>query len=344
MTESTSDPRRMRKLAWACVKWSLFALVLAFVGRQATTLWDKLREQPVTVHFGWLLLATGVSIVAWLPSVWYWRRLMASLGCRVSPLVVARAYYAGHLGKYIPGKAFVFIVRTALVKGQGATPGIAAFTVGYESLAYMASGAVVAAMLSPWILTGERAPHWASSLQSPALRFGLPLVVMGLALGGLAVLSDVFTRLVRFTIPKDAVGGPLPRLSKRECLIGVVPLVAAWWLHGLVLGLTIQAFSDKPFSLADWPVWTAATAVAMVVGFAAFFAPGGLGVREALFIDILEPHLGTTDAILAALLMRAVCFAGEVLGSGALYVAIRPKADDGAVAPGYTVNSQVGGA
>ena len=324
---------------WACVKWGLFVLVLAFVGRQAAGLWDKLRAQPITLHYGWLGLAVVVSVFAWLPSVWYWRRLMASLGCPVRPSLVARAYYAGHLGKYIPGKAFVFIVRTALLKGQGATPGVAAFTVGYESLAYMASGAVVAAMLSPWILSGEHAPRWAGVLQTPWLRIGLPVLVMAVALGGLAVLSDVFTRLVRFTIPKDAVGGPLPRLSKRECLIGVVPLVAAWWIHGLVLGLTIQAFSDTPFSLAQWPVWTAATAVAMVVGFAAFFAPGGLGVREALFIDILEPHLGTTDAVLAALLMRAVCFAGEILGSGALYLLVRPReADDGA-APGYTVEA-----
>lgn len=324
-TERIPQKSPVARWLWLTVKWTLFALVLAFVGRQGWHVWQQVRGKPLYFQPGWFVAAVGVSILAWIPSVWYWRKLMVSLGDHVSWRHTARAYYCGHLGKYVPGKAMVFIVRMALVRGQGARPAVAGFTVGYESLAYMASGAVAAAMLAPWILHGPRSPHWAKFLDHPALQFGVPVVVFLGALLGLAVLSKVFTRLVRFTMPKSATPGTLPRLSRRDCLIGVIPLLVAWWMHGLSLGLTIQSLSPQWVSLSDWPLWTAATSVAMVAGFAAIFAPGGLGVREALFIDVLTPHLGEQQAVLAAVLMRCVCFVAEVLASGLLFAVVKPS-------------------
>ena len=56
-------------------------------------------------------LPAGIAYaVGWLPSVWFWRSLMGSLGGRVTFADAARAYYCGHLGKYVPGKAMVLVI------------------------------------------------------------------------------------------------------------------------------------------------------------------------------------------------------------------------------------------
>ncbi len=102
--------------------------------------------------------------------------------------------------------------------------------------------------------------------------------------------------------------------------------VASWWVQGLTLGLTMHAVSAEQWNWADWPFWTGTASVAMVGGFVVLFAPGGLGVREGLLMELLERQLGPREAVLVALLLRGVSLAGEILAAVALYygVAGRP--------------------
>ena len=45
----------------------------------------------------------ALSLAAMFPSVLFWRRVLRVLGQNVGLLKAARAYYIGHLGKYVPG-------------------------------------------------------------------------------------------------------------------------------------------------------------------------------------------------------------------------------------------------
>ena len=47
-----------------------------------------------------------------------------------------RAYVVSHLGKYVPGKAMVVVIRTALVVPFGARASTAAIATFYETLGY----------------------------------------------------------------------------------------------------------------------------------------------------------------------------------------------------------------
>jgi len=76
--------------------------------------------------------------------------------------------------------------------------------------------------------------------------------------------------------------------------------LAAWWIQGLTLGLTIQAVASEPVNWGNWPFWTGTAAVAMVGGFIAIFTPGGLGVREGLLMELLSRQLGPDEAVLVA--------------------------------------------
>jgi hypothetical protein len=70
----------------------------------------------------------------------------------------------------------------------------------------------------------------------------------------------------------------------------------------------------------------------MVGGFVAIFAPGGLGVREGLLMELLERELGPR-AVVVALLLRGVTLAGEVLVSGALYYGVAASPDTSGKSP-----------
>ncbi len=72
------------------------------------------------------------------------------------------------------------------------------------------------------------------------------------------------------------------------------------------------------FDLSQWPLWTAAVAAAITGGFLAVFAPGGLGVREALLFEALKDQLGP-QAVAVAVLMRVVSMIGELSAAAVLW-------------------------
>jgi hypothetical protein len=258
-------------------------------------------------------------VVAWLPSAWYWRKLISNLGITLPWPQVFRSYYCGHLGKYLPGKAAAIVIRTALIREAGVPAAAAALTVTVESLTYMWAGTLLVILFFPSL-----APHLPASIAAeaadPLRRAALLILVLGGGVAGLAVLVRSYDRLMRMVRGAAADSSPSrPAAPVRTSLAGVAVFLAAWWIQGLTLGLTIQAVSPEPVSWGDWPFWTAAAAVALVGGFFAVFTPGGLGVREGLLMELLSRHLGPHEAVLVAVLMRGVALAGEILIAGALY-------------------------
>jgi hypothetical protein len=231
-----------------------------------------------------------------------------------------RSYYCGHLGKYLPGKAAAIVIRSVLIKEAGVSPAAAAFSVTVESVTYMWAGTFLAIILFPAL-----APHlpeqFVSAANEPLERAALGALVVCGGVTGLVLLLRSYRRLaVLFRgdmTTLTSTGSPL-----RTVLTGAVVFLAAWWLQGLALGLVIRGVSDEPVSLADWPFWTAAAAVALVGGFIAVFTPGGLGVREGLLMELLTRYVGPHEAVLVAILMRGAALAGEILTAGALYYGV----------------------
>lgn len=307
------------KYLWPALKWLMFLLVLAFVAYHACGLWKGFEGRSLSIRWSWLALSLVTSIVAWLPSAWYWRELLRSVGIRVSWPLVIRAYYCGHLGKYVPGKAAVLVIRSALLKAAGVAGPSAALTVTVETLTYMWAGSLLAVLLYPSL-----APHLDESLAAP---FASPVVRIALVAGIVCAGAFLLRMLMRshrrlmavFRGAEAQSGFPAETASIWTCLIGVCVFLGAWWLQGLTLGLTIQAVSVEPVSWQDWPFWTGTAAAAVVAGFVALFAPGGLGVREGLLMELLRGQLGPHEAVAVALLARAVSLAGEILTAGALY-------------------------
>ncbi len=99
-------------------KWLLFALKLAIVG---LLVWgvraslanglDQLRDHTVRLEPTWLVASGLLYLCGMLPACLFWRRVLRVLGIKAGLLQTIRAYYIGHLGKYVPGKALVVLLR-----------------------------------------------------------------------------------------------------------------------------------------------------------------------------------------------------------------------------------------
>ncbi len=272
---------------------------------------------------GWLL-ASVVLYIGGLSTfgMWFWR-ILESSATPVGAWVAVRAYLISHLGKYVPGKALVVVMRVGLVTGYGARPATAAFSTLYETLVMMASGGLVAAVgftIGP-----------ARTIPVPVWGLGevvVPLALLGLvpAMGFLTLTwPSVFPRLSKvMSMPFPGVGpDALPTLRRRLLAEGLLWAVVGWLLAGLSLAAVVMGLGES-VPLSSLPVVVASVALATVSGFVVALAPGGLGVREWVLWTSLGAVMSHEKAVLASLVLRLVWVVGEGLTAGVVGL-LRPR-------------------
>jgi uncharacterized membrane protein YbhN (UPF0104 family) len=320
------------------LKWTLFAVVLAYVGRHGYRLWQQsdVRAPLTSASALWLFLSALLYVVSWLPSVWFWRELMRALGGRPGFADAARAYYCGSLGKYVPGKAMVLVLRGSLMNGRGCAGRTAAITAADETLTMMGTGLLIGLLLAPL-------PDWVPARDQPLL---VPLVVLAV-LVALPLIARLLawavikmsppdlvelTRLPKFGSPSAPNGAaPVPSAESRLAIptwlvgAGCAAFLVSWAIQGLSLGMTLCAV-DEPLRWHDWPLWSGAMALSTALGFAVLFAPAGLGVREGILLGVLtQAGVSAHAAVAATVLSRFVSFFSDVLVAALFYPTIRRR-------------------
>ena len=322
--------QRFKTVSLQIAKWLLFAVVLAYVARKAGELWQPDDFQRLEIRPLWLLAAAVIYVVGWLPCVWFWQRVLRMLGADPPFLLTLQAYYCGHLGKYVPGKAAALVIRSAMLKLAHVPVGVSAVSATLETLGVMGVGLAIALALAPFTLPAaawQRLPEWLAPLQEQqwlgpglvavSVLIVVPLVSLGLvkiaarASWQIALLKSD-TAALAASVPEARIGDVTKLL-----LIGTVAFIPTWVLHGLSLGCVLHAIGAGDVTdSSQWLLWIGVIGAGNSLGFFVLFAPGGLGVREGILIATLEPVVGGPAAVAAAALLRIVWLAAEVVTAG----------------------------
>jgi hypothetical protein len=308
------SPRRRR--LWPLVaKVSIVLLVLVGIHRTLASAWSELAQQRLDLSGGWLIAAGGLYVLGLVPAAWYWYWLLRSFGQRVDAPTAMRAHFIGHLGKYLPGKAMVFVLRIGLLPAEQRALGAASLAVYYETITFMGVGGCLAALvLTAWYRVGGLAG----------------MVAVAAAAGGIVVtmppLLRSLGRVVQWLKPGWSIANDLTRIRLRHAAVGWPTNLIVWILLGLSFWATLRAMlSVNEVSLSDLAFLTAAIALAVVLGSASMI-PGGALVREAVLLELLDPRYGPGTALAAAVLLRMVWLLSEVVISVILYaVAWKPS-------------------
>ena len=313
---------------WPVVKMILFVIVLAFIGRRAFQLWKLTPPKTIQINAWWLIPAALSYLIGWFPSIWFWRATLRRLQQPLDWWTAIRAYHIGQIGKYVPGKAMVLIIRGALTKSANVNPVLAGVTAAYESLVFMATGAMLGLALAPSAL-GPAFSKWLplqrSWLHEQPLLWPLTIVVATFATTPFS--SWLFTKLGRKVVPgQKSIGDTPPSISAGLISQGIVVMTIGWICHAFSLGFVLQSLSDAPFKMTLFPVWLASSSLSLVGGFVVLIAPGGFGVREGILIEALKDHpeIGPSTALIAAGLLRVVWFVTELVTAAALFL-VKPK-------------------
>jgi uncharacterized membrane protein YbhN (UPF0104 family) len=276
----------------------------------------KLSKHDWEMNVGWLVVAGAFYAAAWFPMAWFWGRVLAALGQTSDWFNVLYAYTIGHLGKYVPGKALVLVIRIGLLRPRTISIRLGVASVLLETLTLMSVGAVLAAVLSLFVMRDD--PRFTIGAAITALFVGLPTIppitrwlVERLTARRIASDDDDASSVSDQSVMEHQITTRL--LSK-----GWVASVLCWVVLGWSMWATLRAIgvtSVQP--IADLPLLVALVALSIVAGFISML-PGGIGVRDLLILELLTSVCGEADALVAAVLWRLVSLLAELTICGIL--------------------------
>jgi hypothetical protein len=273
-------------------QWLVGLAIVAFAGRSLARNWTDLRSQPLAwrIEPGWLVLSAVVVWLMYALLIVAWRTMLSGWGQRLDGWAAARIWTVSSLGKYIPGKVWAVAGMALMAQRAGIAPWAATGSAVVLQVLAIGTGAAVAG------LTGRAAIEAAHPGAGPILG----LLVAGAVAGVVLLLWPPFLRrLLQLAAPgAEAAGAP----AAAGIVLGIVANLVAWVGYGVALwllarGLLPDAGLEPGLAIA---VFTAS----YLAGFLALFAPGGLGVREGLFILMLQGPLGIGAATALALASR----------------------------------------
>ena len=253
----------------------------------------------------WVLAASiGLLLAGFVVSARLWGRMAAELGGQDPGAAGSvRIWMSANLGRYLPGKVWQMAGLAVLSRRVGLPATVAATSGVVGQLFALAAAGLIGV---PVLVTSEGDAGRAGGVLLLALAILIILAsIPAVIRGGLAVLF----RMAR--IPPEHLPRPGPFFGPRWLLL----YLANWAIYGtafvvFMLGLGLDG---TPIHLA------AAFAAAYLLGYAAVFAPAGLGVREGFLIAFLTPHVGVAAAG-ASVLARVWMTLVEVIPAGALAV------------------------
>lgn len=293
-------------------KYAIGVVVLIAVGKHVVDVWNEISpDQYDLTARPWCYVGSTVTYVLGLACFgWFYGRILDRSGMRIPYGIAQRAYLISHLGKYVPGKAFVVIIRAALSRPGLASPAGAAFATLYETILMMAVGGLVAAI---------------GFAAAPVEPFYVVLA-FSLGVGFFVVVSPpVFPRVCLLAkTPFKGVGPEsIPRVTWRLVGEGLLSASIGWVLLGASLAWILEGVDAQGFEPSHWPNVVASVAFATVSGFVIAVMPGGLGVREGMLMVTLTPSVGAPLATLSALLLRLTWVVGELAVAALLYTVPR---------------------
>jgi uncharacterized membrane protein YbhN (UPF0104 family) len=273
---------------------------------------DKLRslqaERIIPQNFSWLGIACGTcsyGVALIVSAMFWWNCLRAFHQPATIPVTIA-AHVLGQIGKYIPGKAMVIVMRTAATaRHDGVAKIPAVLSVFVETLTMMACGAAVAGVAALAI----PAPTW---VRLGAFAFGCCAAIPTIP----PLFRPILARVASTRFLRDS-HLTSHDYSWRLMVHGWLWMLLVWLLIAISFWFIVRATPGAHTNIigfSGFATTTATISLAMIAGFVSF-VPGGAGVRELVITGILAPVAGAGPAMVAAILARLVFLLVECLAS-----------------------------
>lgn len=301
MTDASGGPaskRRSIRLVVRLASFAFVALCLAFVSLLFVRYWPETIDALRHATLSWLWPAAVCAVGAMFLLAWRWGAAIVAVGGeRSGSHRVIGAFFVGEVGKYIPGAVWAILGRSEMARREGYRRPIAYSSVALSVIGCYLAAAITALILAVVSLIGGSiaVPWWPIGVVAVV---GVTAIHPAVSRWIVALVGRLLGRQLTVEIP-----------TWTRCLHLTMTYIPVWLLIG-----ASTTFVTKSL-VVDLPITRVALAavVSWIIGFITP-SPGGIGVREAVFVALAGIAVGPATA--AAILARVLFVLVDVSGAG----------------------------
>jgi len=314
--EKKKDDRGAVERFKPIAKWAIAFIVLVFLfltiqKAYADVMLHREHLDFSALDWRWMIAGVFAYAVGMFPAAIAWLQTLSGFGQNVPLRAGFHAYFLGHLGKYVPGKAMVIVMRVARLAPLGIEIKPTVVAIFVETLTSIAVGAVLGCVFLFFL--PEFPPSWMIAGAAVCIPCSIVLLLPHTFRAILAVLAK--SKIGR--MPRSVSEAFTWKMMIRTCLW----MAIGWLIHGTAGWLVLSGIQSTP-GLSTFQAWAAcvsAIALGSVVGFASML-PGGAGIRELVITWLLSSIVPQPIALFAAIAFRIANLTAEFLVVGAVSI------------------------
>ncbi|MEA1936445.1 MAG: hypothetical protein U9M96_06485 [Thermodesulfobacteriota bacterium] len=227
-----------------------------------------------------------------------------SFGLNVPILRAGKAWFVSQLGKYVPGKVTLLLVRLDAYRGYSKRKITVATGIEYIAMLASAFILVLVALASAFQIVPYHI-RWVAGVGSVLFLFML-----------WPPLSLRFVNLVLKLLKRE----PIEEFPPYSLLLRFVgAYIFAGLLQGMGLFFVLNSLSPVKFSY--FLIIAGVYEAAGLIGIAAVFAPSGIGVREGVLLLVLPSFIPMPAVIVGTIAIRLIATITELFLAGVFIVA-----------------------
>lgn len=288
----------MKKRLMQTIKIICFAIVMFFLVKVIYGNINELKKTEFIMNIPVFVISLMIFLVYKFYNAVLWHHLTVKSGCsiRMDNSIIAWSY--SQLGKFVPGKVFYLLGRLFYYKKEN-------ISVKKITFCFLLENAYT--FLAALFMFIASLPFIKLNIANEYKYYSIILLVMFFIF-----INPFFVEKGMNMVLKIFKKEPVKiLLTYKDMVIMLVLFISNWLVMGI--GFFVLSGSLYPLGLDKFFYMTAVFALSNVIGILSFFAPAGIGVREAILIFALKAIMPVSYAVIISIVSRVWSLAGELL-------------------------------
>ena len=287
----------------------LGALSLAAMAACVWFIWRRVAGSYSTVTSSGLYLETQRLVISSICTAaatalgaWAWVLLVRALGGQLDLARGLSIHLTSNLVKYVPGFILSYASKGILAVRQGVPASVATLSIAVEFAILYICGAVLALLSLPFSGVIRLSLGGRAALQLAAIFVAALLFV---------ILPGLVQRATSQAKSPNALLRPFCSARWSKVALVMIVILSSW----CVLAFGFSVLYGQPWSDGWSHMLRHAVALvgALLLGQIAFFAPTGVGVREAVLVALLATEVNAAEVVVLAVVFRLEMILGEIV-------------------------------
>jgi len=295
-----------KKIFYKTISFLIILIILFFLGRGLVNNWQKVKDYDFSFNYFYLILSFISIIIGIVIHGFIWNALLRRIEPekRMSNFKALKFFVYSWFGRYVPGKAWMYLGRIYFGAKEGFSKKSLSLSVVYEIILSISS----AFLISFLILIPIFGSNFLGLVHDVNIFFILIIIFAFLILIHPKIFGWFFNLLLK--ILKQDIS-----FEKYLGYWSIIRIIIYYFIsfifNGIGFFLLVKSVTDISFSAIIGTIGI--FNLASVLGIIALFAPSGLGVREGFLILFMQAYLPLSVVIVISLIARIWATIAEAL-------------------------------